>query len=100
VFVPVSCTVERKEREASWENDPYINSYGNEDIFPELLHCIHDNYELLVCCCALLLTQLSRSSFSFSFDTVTCILRQHTLTSFRNYSIAAFNQQLEYILAA
>jgi hypothetical protein len=51
-----------------------------------------------VCCCALLLTQLSRSSFSFSFDTVTCILRQHPLTSFRNYNIAAFNQQLEYIL--
>src|SRR5947209_13874724 len=80
VFVPVSYTFERKECAASWENDPYINSYGNEDIVQELLHCIHDNYEQGVYCYALLLTQLSCSSFSFSFDISTCILRQERIS--------------------
>ena len=64
VFVPVSYTFERKECEASGENDPYINFYGNEDIVLELLRCIHDNYEQGVYCCAvLLIIQLFHSSF-------------------------------------
>src|SRR5439155_5486086 len=80
VFVPVSYTFERKEHEASWENDPCINSYGNVDIFLVLLRCIHDNYVQRICCCALLLTQLSHSSFSFSFDTDTFILLQERIS--------------------
>jgi len=65
VFAPVSYTFERKENEASWENDPYINPYGNQGIFLKLLRCIHDNFEQGLYCWALLLTQLSHSSFSF-----------------------------------
>src|SRR5260370_41620645 len=66
VCAPVSYTFERKENEASWENDPYINPYGNQGIFLKLLRCIHDNYEQGVYCCALHLTQLSHSSFAIS----------------------------------
>src|SRR6266700_7782476 len=65
VSVPVSYTFERKENEASWENDPYINPYGNQGIFLKLLRCIHDNFEQGLYCWALLLTRLAHSSFSF-----------------------------------
>ena len=99
MFVPASYTFERKEHAASWENDPYINFYGNEGIVQELLRCIHDTYEQEVSCCALLLTQLSHSSFVVPLIHIQCILLQHALARFRDYSIATFNQQLEYILA-
>src|SRR5437899_12000632 len=65
VFAPVSYTFERKENEVSWENDPYINPYGNQGIFLKLLRCIHDNCEQGLYRSALLLTRLSHSSFSF-----------------------------------
>jgi hypothetical protein len=57
VFALVSYTFEHKENEAFWKNDPYIDPYGNQGIFQELLRCIHDNCEQGVYCCVVLLSQ-------------------------------------------